>query len=53
MPWRVASVEALPGSRLRVGFIDGAAGMVDLKDQTLKLPMPQPTSGPSPKSFSP
>ncbi len=30
MPWRVASVEALPAFRLRVRFIDGTEGTVDL-----------------------
>jgi Protein of unknown function (DUF2442) len=30
MPWRVASVEALPGSRLRVHFLDGLEGVVDM-----------------------
>ena len=30
MPWRVATVEALPGLRLQVGFVDGTEGMVDL-----------------------
>lgn len=29
-PWRVAEVEALPGFRLRVGFNDGSAGIVDM-----------------------
>lgn len=29
-PWRVASVEALPGLRLRVAFIDGLSGTVDI-----------------------
>jgi Protein of unknown function (DUF2442) len=30
MPWRVAGVEALPGSRLRVRFLDGLEGVVDM-----------------------
>ena len=30
MPWRVASVEALPGYRLRVRFLDGLEGVVDM-----------------------
>jgi hypothetical protein len=30
MPWRVASVEALPGYRLRVRFLDGLEGVVDI-----------------------
>ncbi len=30
MPWRVASVEPLPGFRLRVRFVDGTEGTVDL-----------------------
>ena len=29
-PWRVTSVEALPGLRLRVAFADGLSGVVDL-----------------------
>jgi Protein of unknown function (DUF2442) len=29
-PWRLASVEALPGFRLRVRFNDGIEGMVEL-----------------------
>ncbi|HUB00762.1 MAG TPA: DUF2442 domain-containing protein [Terracidiphilus sp.] len=29
-PWRVARVEALPGHRLRVVFLDGLTGTVDL-----------------------
>ena len=29
-PWRVVKVEPLPGHRLRVGFVDGLEGMVDL-----------------------
>ncbi len=32
MPWRVAAVEALPGFRLRVRFVDGTEGVVDLTD---------------------
>lgn len=31
VPWRVTSVEALPDARLRVTFIDGTAGEVDLQ----------------------
>ena len=30
MPWRVASVEALPVYRLRVRFLDGFEGIVDM-----------------------
>ncbi|HUT02972.1 MAG TPA: DUF2442 domain-containing protein [bacterium] len=30
-PWRVASVNALPGLRLQVTFVDGTVGEVDLK----------------------
>lgn len=30
MPWRVASVEALPSYRLRVRFLDGLEGIVDM-----------------------
>lgn len=29
-PWRVASVEALPGYRISVRFLDGTEGIVDL-----------------------
>lgn len=29
-PWRAVSVEALPGLRLKVAFVDGLTGMVDL-----------------------
>ena len=29
-PWRVASVAALPGFRLKVRFVDGLEGMVDM-----------------------
>jgi hypothetical protein len=29
-PWRVASVEALPSFRLRVRFLDGLEGVVDM-----------------------
>jgi hypothetical protein len=29
-PWRVTSVEALPGYRLRVAFADGLSGTVDM-----------------------
>ena len=29
-PWRVASVEALPGYRISVRMLDGAEGIVDL-----------------------
>jgi len=29
-PWRVAAVEALPGYRLRVRFVDGLDGLVDM-----------------------
>lgn len=31
MPWRVVAVEALPGFRLQVRFVDGTEGNVDLK----------------------
>jgi hypothetical protein len=30
MPWRVATVDALPGYRLRVRFLDGLEGTVDM-----------------------
>jgi hypothetical protein len=30
MPWRVASIEALQGYRLRVRFLDGLEGVVDM-----------------------
>ncbi|MBV9286337.1 MAG: DUF2442 domain-containing protein [Hyphomicrobiales bacterium] len=30
MPWRVASVEPLPGYRLHVRFLDGLEGLVDM-----------------------
>ncbi len=30
-PWRVTSVEVLPGARLRVRFIDGTAGEVHMQ----------------------
>lgn len=30
MPWRVAAVDALPGFRLQVRFVDGTEGTVDL-----------------------
>jgi Protein of unknown function (DUF2442) len=30
MPWRVRSVETLPHHRLRVEFLDGSAGQVDM-----------------------
>jgi hypothetical protein len=30
MPWRVASVEAIPAYRLRVRFLDGLEGVVDM-----------------------
>ena len=30
-PWRVKSVEALPGLRLQVRFADGTSGQVDMK----------------------
>lgn len=31
MPWRVVGVEALPGHRLRVRFVDGVEGVVDME----------------------
>ncbi len=31
VPWRVVTVEALPGMRLRVEFVDGTNGEVELK----------------------
>ena len=31
-PWRVVNVEALPGLRLRVTFIDGLSGTVDMSE---------------------
>ncbi|MBM2809339.1 MAG: uncharacterized protein HW416_98 [Chloroflexi bacterium] len=30
VPWRVVSIEPLPNMRLRVSFVDGTAGEVDL-----------------------
>lgn len=30
MPWRVVAVEAIPGFRLHVRFVDGTEGTVDL-----------------------
>ena len=30
-PWRVASVEALAGARLKVTFVDGTAGQVEMQ----------------------
>ncbi len=30
VPWRVVSAEALPGSRLKVTFVDGTHGEVDM-----------------------
>jgi hypothetical protein len=30
MPWRVTAVQALPGYRLTVQFVDGTQGVVDL-----------------------
>lgn len=32
MPWRVVHVEALPGFRIRVHFVDGTEGTVDLAE---------------------
>jgi hypothetical protein len=31
VPWRVTSVTALPDSRLRVAFVDGVVGDVDMR----------------------
>ncbi len=31
-PWRVVAAQALPGLRLRVSFVDGTEGEVDMKD---------------------
>src|SRR6266436_1534210 len=31
VPWRVTSVTALPDSRLRVAFVDGLTGDVDMR----------------------
>ncbi len=31
MPWRVASVRVLGGFRLRVSFLDGTEGVVDME----------------------
>jgi Protein of unknown function (DUF2442) len=31
VPWRVTSVTALPNSRLRVAFVDGVIGDVDMR----------------------
>lgn len=30
-PWKVAKVEALPGYRLHVAFVDGTNGLVDMR----------------------
>ena len=30
MPWRVVAVEALPGFRLHIRFVDGTEGAIDL-----------------------
>jgi hypothetical protein len=30
-PWRVRFVDVLPGYRLKVGFVDGLEGLVDMK----------------------
>ena len=30
MPWRVSAVEALPGFRLNVRFVDGTEGLIDM-----------------------
>lgn len=32
VPWRVASVVALPGARLQVTFVDGTVGQVIMRD---------------------
>ncbi|MFT0533168.1 DUF2442 domain-containing protein [Castellaniella hirudinis] len=32
MPWRVTEVDALPGFRLHVRFVDGTEGTVDLTE---------------------
>ncbi len=31
VPWRIAAVTALPDARLRVAFVDGTAGAVDMR----------------------
>ena len=31
-PWRVTSVEVLPDARLRVSFVDGTAGEVEMEE---------------------
>jgi hypothetical protein len=31
IPWRITSVTALPDSRLRVAFVDGVTGDVDMR----------------------
>lgn len=33
MPWRVTAVQAMPGFRLRLRFVDGTQGIVDLSQQ--------------------
>ena len=33
MPWRVTAVQALPFFKLRVYFVDGTQGIIDLSDQ--------------------
>lgn len=32
VPWRVSSVAVLPDARLRVTFVDGTAGKVDMRE---------------------
>ena len=51
VPWRVTSVTALPDARLRVTFVDGTAGEVDMRaflgnpklDGTVFEPLRDPT----------
>ncbi len=51
VPWRVRSVEALPDARLRVNFVDGTAGEVDLhaflKDPKLEGTVFEPLRDPN------
>ena len=51
-PWRVSSVDALPDSRLRVTFVDGTTGELDMRrflsnpnlDSTLFEPLRDPAA---------
>jgi hypothetical protein len=58
VPWRVISVTALPDFRLRVTFVDGTTGEVDMRrflsnpniDGTIFEPLRDPASFPRTKS---